>query len=41
MEEEETRDVLLIHFQVYVFDLFKRATDEFGVPSAFVDRLKQ
>lgn len=32
MEDAEMRDELCIHFQLYILDLLKRATDEIGVP---------
>lgn len=33
MEDAQMRNVLLVHFQIYALDLFKRITDEIGVPS--------
>jgi hypothetical protein len=36
MTDAQTRGVLLLHFQLYLCDLFKRATDAMGVPPELV-----
>ncbi len=36
MSDAQMRDVLTLHFQLYVLDLLKRGADAFGVPSELV-----